>query len=47
LKAEGVESYPHKFEVSSSIPAYVAAYSALTVGEEKKDAVVGLAGTCT
>jgi lysyl-tRNA synthetase class 2 len=44
LKAEGVESYPHKFDVTMSIAAYIAEFSPLAAQEEKKDRIVGVAG---
>jgi lysyl-tRNA synthetase class 2 len=44
LKKDGVESYPHKFNVTVSIPEYVATYSSLGPQEEKKDTIVGVAG---
>lgn len=44
LAAEGVETYPHKFNVTMSIPDYVAKYSPLAKEEERKEEIVGLAG---
>lgn len=43
-KAKGLNPYPHKFNVSSSIPAYIEKYSGLAAGEQLTDVTVSLAG---
>uniref|UniRef100_A0A0C9S7S3 lysine--tRNA ligase n=1 Tax=Wollemia nobilis TaxID=56998 RepID=A0A0C9S7S3_9CONI len=44
LKSTGVNPYPHKFNVSLSIPAFVQKYGNLGSGEQCKDIEVSLAG---
>jgi len=43
-KAKGVNPYPHKFQVSMSIPEYVEKYSSLEAGAQLTDVTVALAG---
>ena len=44
LKTEGVDSYPHKFDVTMSVAAFIAEFSPLQAQEDKKERVVGVAG---
>ncbi|CAM9626580.1 unnamed protein product, partial [Ectocarpus sp. 13 AM-2016] len=43
LEEEGTNPYPHKFDVTISIPAFVAKFKDVEVGEKQSD-VVSLAG---
>ncbi|KAL4449030.1 hypothetical protein ABPG77_007747 [Micractinium sp. CCAP 211/92] len=43
-KARGENPYPHKFEVSIQLPAYVAKYADLEAGTQLTEEVVSLAG---
>ncbi|KIZ04328.1 lysyl-tRNA synthetase, class II, partial [Monoraphidium neglectum] len=43
-KAKGVNPYPHKWPVTSSIPEYVAKFKDLEAGAQLKDVTVSLAG---
>ncbi|KAF8072993.1 Kars1 [Scenedesmus sp. PABB004] len=43
-KAKGGNPYPHKFEVSTSLPDYVAKYGSLEPGTQLTDVTVSLAG---
>jgi hypothetical protein len=45
-KAKGINPYPHKFPVTTTIPEYVAKYADLAAGEQLKDVTVALAGGC-
>lgn len=42
--ATGVTAYPHKFQVTMSLPAFVEAYSGLPDGEVREDVSVAVAG---
>ena len=42
--AQGVTAYPHKFQVTMSVPAFVAAFGALAEGTTVSDVTVSLAG---
>lgn len=44
LKSAGINPYPHKFNVSVSIPDYVEKYKGLTAVERLEDVEVSLAG---
>eukprot|EP01006_Ploeotia_vitrea_P020155 TRINITY_DN52401_c0_g1_i2.p1 TRINITY_DN52401_c0_g1~~TRINITY_DN52401_c0_g1_i2.p1 ORF type:complete len:524 (+),score=340.39 TRINITY_DN52401_c0_g1_i2:417-1988(+) len=44
LEAQGFNAYPHKFNVSSSIPNFIAKYASLKDGERLDDVVVAVAG---
>lgn len=44
-KAKGLNPYPHKFEVTSSLPDYVAKYSSsIEAGQRLDDVTVAVAG---
>ena len=43
-KASGVDLYPHKFHVSTSLPDFVAKYKDLPDGSHDEDTVVSIAG---
>ena len=43
-KAKGINPYPHKFHVSSTLPEYIAKYSGLEAGEQLTDVTVSVAG---
>ncbi|PNH09083.1 Lysine--tRNA ligase [Tetrabaena socialis] len=43
-KAKGLNPYPHKFHVSSSLPDFVAKYSALETGAQDAETTVAVAG---
>lgn len=43
-KEKGINPYPHKFDVSMSMPEYVAKYSSLEAGEQLSDVTVSIAG---
>ena len=42
--AKGVQAYPHKFQTSMSVPAFVDAFSGLTEGSMLTDVTVSIAG---
>lgn len=44
VKAAGGNPYPHKFDVSAQLPAYVQQYESLGEGEQLSDVTVKLAG---
>lgn len=44
LEAEGVNPYPHKFHVSTSLPEFQAAYSDVEAGSHKEDMLLSVAG---
>jgi hypothetical protein len=43
-KAKGINPYPHKFPVTSSVPDFVTKYQGLAEGEQLADVTVALAG---
>jgi len=43
-KAKGINPYPHKFNVTMSLPDYIAKYSSLEPGQRLDDVTVSLAG---
>eukprot|EP00898_Chlorokybus_atmophyticus_P002739 jgi/Chlat1/3466/Chrsp23S03666 len=47
IKKKGQNPYPHKFQVSMSIPEYVTKYGDIEAGSQLQDAVVSLAGRIT
>jgi lysyl-tRNA synthetase, class II len=44
LRAQGTDPYPHKFHVTTSLPAYVAEYASLEAGTQREDVTVSIAG---
>lgn len=44
-KADGKNPYPHKFQVSMSLPEYIEKYGSLSNGDHLEDVLVSLAGT--
>lgn len=45
-KAKGINPYPHKFSVSTSLPEYIKQYSGLEAGARLEGTLVSLAGAC-
>lgn len=43
-QAKGVNPYPHKFQVTTSLPEYIKQYADLEPGQHLKDVTVSLAG---
>ena len=43
-QAKGINPYPHKFDVTSSLPDFVAKYKSLEAGQQLDDVVVSIAG---
>lgn len=43
-KAKGINPYPHKFNVTMSLPDYIAKYSSLEPGQRLDDVTVSVAG---
>lgn len=43
-KAKGINPYPHKFHVSTTLPEYIKQYSSLEPGARLDDVTVSLAG---
>lgn len=44
LEAKGVNPYPHKFDVSMSLPQFIENFATLANGDRKEDVVVSVAG---
>lgn len=45
-KEAGNNPYPHKFEVSHTIPEYIAAFGDIAKGERQEDVTASVAGEC-
>jgi lysyl-tRNA synthetase class 2 len=43
-KAKGINPYPHKFAVTTTLPEYIEKYSSLEAGARLDDVTVSLAG---
>lgn len=43
-QAKGINPYPHKFHVTSSLPKFVELYGALEAGQQLPDVSVSMAG---